>query len=128
MIVPCDYEVDLGHRLVRVRAWGVLTHAEVSATRQRFVDDPAFNPDFSQIYDLSVVTRLAMTAVQLRELASYSPFAANAKRAFVAPGDAIYGAVRMFEIQHEVSGGQDELFVFRSIGEAEQWLGLGKSK
>jgi hypothetical protein len=34
----------------------------------------------------------------------------------------------MFAIQHEVSGGQDEICVFRSIGEAEQWLDLEKSK
>ena len=122
--MPCEYEIDLTHRLVRTRAWGAVTHAELTAMRVRLTGDPAFQSDFSQLYDLREAVSLAMTADEIRELASYSHFGANSRRAIVAPKIAAFGTVRMFAIQREASGGQDEVRAFRSLAEANDWLGL----
>lgn len=122
--MPSSYRIDLENRVVRCRAWGVYTHADATATRRQFTGDPAFNAGFSQVYDFSDVERIDMTVDQIRELAGRSPFASSAKRAAVAPQTAIYGQLRMFAIQHEASGGNTEISVFRSTSEAETWLGL----
>ena len=79
---------------------GVLTHAEITAHRLRFTSDPAFQPDFDQLYDLREVTSIAATVEQIREIASHSPFSSKSRRAIVATRDAIYGMARMFALQH----------------------------
>jgi len=122
--MPSSYQIDLENGLVRCRAWGVFTHSEATATRLEFTSDPAFRSDFSQVYDFSEVARIEMTGEEIRDLGSYSPFGRYAKRAAIAPGDAIFGALRMFEIQHEASGGRTTIHVFRSTSEAEAWLGI----
>ena len=43
--MPWSYEIDADHRLVRARAWGVLTHDQITALRLRYTGDPAFRPD-----------------------------------------------------------------------------------
>jgi hypothetical protein len=123
-VMPCSYRIDLENRVVRCRAWGVFTHAEATAARGRFTSDPAFRADFSQIYDFIDTERIDMTADQIRELGRNSPFGPAARRAAVAPRAAIYGALRMFAIQHEASGGKTNIEVFRTASEAEAWLGL----
>ena len=122
--MPCEYEIDLERRLVRCYAWGVLTHSEATALRERFSSDPAFNPHLFQMYDFREVTALSMTADQIRELASHSPFAPGARRAAIAPQHAVYGAARMFATEHEASVGESDIRIFRSLKEAEAWLGL----
>ncbi len=122
--MPCGYDIDLKNKLVRCRAWGVFTHGEAVATRLQFAADPIFRADFFQIYDFSDVTSLHMTADQIRDLGRSGPFNPRARRAAVAPQTAMYGALRMFAIQHEASGGQTDIHVFRTTTEAETWLGL----
>jgi hypothetical protein len=122
--MPSEYEIDPAHRLVRVRAWGVLTHAEVTATRVGFISDPAFRPDFSQIYDAREVTSASMTGDEIRDLASYSAFDRTSRRAFVVSTTAAYGVARMMSIQREATGGEEQIRVFRSVEDANKWLGL----
>jgi hypothetical protein len=123
--MPCSYEIDVANKLVRCRAWGVVTHAEATVTRLEFTADPIFSADFSQLYEFNDVADFEMTHDQMRDLGRWlSPFPPRTKRAAVAPQTAVYGVLRMFAIQHEVSGGLTEIQVFRSIDEAEMWLGL----
>ncbi len=92
--------------------------------RLEFTHDPAFRPEFCQLYDFQDVTDTNMSASEVRDLASYSPFSHQARRAIVAPQNAVYGKARMFAIQREAGGGQEEVGVFRSLEEANVWLGL----
>jgi hypothetical protein len=124
--MSCDYEIDLRHRLVRCRGWGAVTHADITETRLRFTHDPAFHPDFFQLYDFREVTNIDIAADQVRDLASYAPFSRHARRAIVAPQNAVYGLARMFATQREASGGQEQIRVFRSLAEANAWLSLEK--
>ena len=121
--LPLDYQISPEYRLLRSRAWGVLTHPEITAHRLRFTSDPAFQPDFDQLYDLREVTSIAATVEQIREISSHSPFSSKSRRAIVATRDAVYGMARMFALQHETTG-LEEIRVFRSIEEAQEWLGL----
>jgi hypothetical protein len=124
--MPWRYEIDPGHRLVRARAWGELTHDEITALRLRYTGDPAFQPDFSQLFDLREVTTVAATLEELQQVAGFSVFGAGAKRAFVATNPVPYAFSRMYEAYREFNGGQEEIEVFRSIEDAEKWLGLTK--
>jgi len=125
--MPCEYELDLARRLVRLRAWGVVTYAEMTATRLGFSSEPVFTSDFSQLYDFRDVTRISVTGDEIRETAAYSHFSSGSRRAFVAPHNVVYGLARMFAIYREVSGGREQICVFRNLADAEAWLGLADS-
>lgn len=126
--MPSEYWIDVQHRLVRARAWGIVTHVELTKTRLGIVEDPNFRSDLSQLYDFREVTRSAISAEEVRELGGHSHFGAKSRRALlVAPG-ATYGLARMFELYREAIGGREQIRVFTSLGEAEAWLELNKGE
>jgi hypothetical protein len=121
-VMPCDSELDLARRWVRVRAWGVLTYDEIVASRRKFTTDPNFTPDFSQLADGREVTRVVVTASQVGELARADIFGPRSRRAFVAPKGDTFDLTRMYQTYREVNGGEEKIRQFRSIEEAEAWL------
>jgi len=120
--MPCDCELDLNLRCVKVRAFGVLTLDEMMAARRKFTNDPDFRPDFYQLYDVSAVTRTTLTASEVGKLANATIFSPSSRRAVVAPGGETYGLARLFQIYRELNAGREPIKVFRSIEEAEAWL------
>ena len=82
---------------------------------------PDFDPSYSQLLDMTQVTRLEIEADVVRRLAESTVFDPSARRAFVANSDAVYGFSRMFEILLE-SMGAGSIKVFRSRDEALKWL------
>jgi hypothetical protein len=117
--------IDLARQLICTRAWGVVTHEDLTVTRSRMIADPAFRSDLRQLYDMRDVTSIAATVAEVRQIASYSsPFGSGVRRAFVASKDSTYGLVRMFALNREANGGQEQIEVFRSLADAEAWLGL----
>jgi hypothetical protein len=126
--MPCESEVDPERRLVKVRAWDVVTYAELMAARLKFTRDPAFDPDFFQLYDLSEVKRAPITEDQVRQLATDAVFSSGSRRAFVASSAFSYGLTRMFATYREINGGREQIELFRSVAAAEEWLGLKNSK
>ena len=120
--MPVTYSVDPVLRLVRTRAEGVLTELETSELYQRIRKDPAFEPGFSQLCDLTVVDEIQTSAPYLRELARQSIFSKGARRAFVTSQLFHYGLARMLQSFCEIEG--TEVAVFKTMAEAEDWLGL----
>lgn len=120
--MPCDCELDLDRRLVRCRAWGVVTYDEAMATRRKFLSDPNFSPDFDQIYDGRDVTRIAISASDTGKLAMDAVFSAKARRALIAPSRDTYDFGRMLQIYRGINAHKDQLRLFRTIEEAEAWL------
>jgi len=120
--MPCDCELDLDRRLVRCRAWGVVTYDETMATRRKFLSDPNFSPDFDQIYDGRDVTRIAISASDTGKLAMDAVFSAKARRALIAPSRDTYDFGRMLQIYRGINAHKDQLRLFRTIEEAEAWL------
>lgn len=94
--MPASYKIDKDKRLVLMNAWGVLTFADAVAHRDKLLADPDFDPSFSQISDFTAVTKVAISAHELRQLAGLAVFAPQARRAFVAPADEKFGLGRMF--------------------------------
>ncbi len=90
--------------------------------RLKFTHDPAFRSDLSQLYDLREAANLTISADEIRDLAGYSPFGPGVRRAIVARQDAVYGAARMFALLREAGGAPEQIRVFRSLEEANEWL------
>lgn len=121
--MPCDCDLDQERRWVRVRAWGVVTYAEGMAMRKKFVSDPNFNPDFYQVVDGREVTRVALTAAEIGEMARDTVFSKKSRRAFVAPTRDTFDFAQTFKLFRGINAGSELLRVFRTIEEAEAWLG-----
>lgn len=120
--MPLDYQIDSIQKLVRSRAWGVLTDAETRDHYQRIADDPTFRPTFHMLCDLRGVSELDVAPRHLRDLARLSTFAPQAQRAFVVHADEQFGVARMLQAFCELEGA--DVAVFRSLAEAERWLGI----
>jgi hypothetical protein len=120
--MPCECELDLSRRWVKVRAWGLVTYAEVMAARRKFTADPDFQPDFFQLYDVREVTRASLTAIEVVELAKAPIFAPTSRRACITTNGETYGILRMFQIYRALNNGQEQIRLFKSIDDAEAWL------
>lgn len=120
--MPTAYVLDPELRLVRSRAWGVLTADESTDHYQHIATDPGFEPVYRQVCDLRDVERIEISSDAIRELARTAVFAPGAKRAFVASEDAQFGLSRMLQAFCELEGTQ--VGVFRTMVEAEEWLRL----
>jgi hypothetical protein len=110
-------------RWVRGRAWGVVTLDDVLAARKQFMSDPRFRPDFRQLYDGREVTRMVLTASEVGQLAMNPLFGPGTRRAFVTPTHETYGVMRLYQIYRSVNAGKEQIRLFRTMEEAEAWLG-----
>ncbi|MGA1984601.1 MAG: hypothetical protein ABSG84_19315 [Acidobacteriaceae bacterium] len=120
--MPCDCELDLERRWVRVRAWGVVTYAEGLAMRKKFLSDPRFSPDFYQIIDGREVTRIALTTVEIADMAKDAVFNPRSRRAMVAPTRDTFDFARTFQLFRGINAGSELIRVFKTVEEAEKWL------
>ena len=123
--MPTDYRLDATRAVVLRRAWGALTDAESTDLYRKLQADPAFDASFCQLCDLRELTEIEATAPSLRALARIKVFDPSAKRAFVAPDDLHFGLARMLQVFAEQEG--SEVGVFRTMREAEEWLGIAPS-
>ena len=120
--MPLTYVIDKERRLVISTASGVLTYAEGLAHAERLRNDPEFDPTFGQLADATQVIELRLTAEEARHWASLVVFEGTAKRAFVVPDAALHGMVRMWAAFREMSGGKEQVVIFRDRDLALQWL------
>lgn len=120
--MPLDYEIVPQLRLVRSRAWGVLTDAETLAHYSRIAQDPDFEPSFSLLCDLRGLSQIEAAPRTLRDLAKCSTFARGTHRAFVVHDDETFGLARMLQAFCELEGA--DVGVFRNLPDAYAMLGL----
>jgi len=123
--MPAFFEIEKHHRLVITSASGVVTMAEALAHNQKLRKDPDFDPSFSQLIDLSNVTKIELNREDILTLAQDPILSDNSRRAILATGDLTFGLARMFEMFRE-SKGKETIRVFRNRDEARAWV-LGKN-
>ena len=122
--MPIQYEVDRDKRLLITRATGDLSPDDLFSYLDRLIADPEAeecdelyvfqNVDLSQVSAADVRT-LARRATELSRPEGY-------RVAFVAPRDADFGMVRMYQAFREL--GEERMAVFRTLDEACDWLGV----
>ena len=125
--MPADYEIDVQHRIVRVRCSGDVTFAELMEGRQRLMNDPGFKSDLSLLFDCLEVPRSVLTVPQVRQIASYLPLSRGSRVAIVIRHTASFGLARMFQILREINRGKEQVQIFANRDEAEAWLRLQES-
>jgi len=115
-----SYSIDANRRLIVVRAYGVLTEADVTRVREQIRVDPGFNREFDQLFDARDVEDIALSKEGMARLADTSILAPEVRRAFVAKTTLQYGMARMFTAVSEQR--QHITQVFRELEQAEAWL------
>jgi hypothetical protein len=123
--MPVSYVIDKENRLVISTATGVVTSEEIQGFRRQILQDPDFDPTFSQLGDLSLAT-LDLDADEVKVLAEGSVFSLTSRRALVGTSLEVYGLARMFEIVRGLRGDQ-AIRVFRTRDDALAWL-LGRKQ
>lgn len=114
-----NYVVNPEKKLVIVRFCKKLSVPEIGRYVKLLRADPAFQPTFAEIADLTEVEEFSLDADDFLKLADeIDPFSVNAKRAFVAPSTTQNHAARM----HKILRSQRKFEIFRTMQEAERWI------
>ena len=118
--MPADYRIDSTEGVIYSRAWGTVTDRDLIDNRDGMLRDGSFDRNHRQLYDLTGVINVEVTAAAVRTLAQSSPFPPDAVRAIAVSSDVVFGMVRMYAIL----GDRDEarFRIFRDRDEALAWL------
>jgi len=123
--MPAYFKIDKERRLVMSTWSGVVTRAEAFAHQENLRKHPDFDPSFSQLVDLSHVTRMEFTGEDVQRFALDTIFWPNSRRAILAPADLTFGLARMFEMLRDTVG-EKGIRVFRNLDDALEWV-LGRN-
>jgi hypothetical protein len=119
-----EYTVDADRRFVRVRLWGALTPGDIHTAAEELRGDARVGQDFSELIDLRELTSVkAIGSEDVRALAT-AALDPSSKRAFVTDDSATFGLARMFATLRTLKDSREQVGVFRTIEEAQDWLGL----
>jgi hypothetical protein len=119
--MPAFYKIDKDHGIVMTTASGVLTLADGLAHQEKILNDPEFDPSFSQLLDFTQVTRIELRSEDVRTLARRSIFSPDSRRAILVRDSLAYGMARMFESYRE-NFGEKGIRIFHSLDDALAWL------
>ena len=119
--MPFFYKIDKERKLVMSTAAGELTKTDVLLLQDQLRGDPDFDPNFSQLSDLTNVTGMHITGAEMKDLAETTAFSPTARRAVIAGNDLAFGLARVFEQVLEKKGDQG-IRVFRKLEDALDWI------
>lgn len=127
--MPFSYQIDTSRRVVVVKATGMLTNADMDALSQALAADGAYDRAWPVLVDATDVHAGGVDTRTILERASRVDRAparrADGRVAISASADAVYGMARMFQMLTEGAG--SEVGVFRTVAEAEEWLGIASA-
>jgi hypothetical protein len=119
--VPVSYKIDKNRRLVWSTAWGVFSYDDIVTHKDRLLSDPDFDPSYSQIADLTQVTRSKLTTNEVQVFAQFQAFSPGSRRALVAKDDGLFGLGRMYATLRDIRG-ESGIGVFRNVEDALDWI------
>lgn len=117
------YAVDTARKRVEVRITGETSGAELGQGMRAVLADAAFDPSFAVLIDIRRMEKTP-SVLDLRELAvavRAAAIVAGARRAIVTEHEVFYQVAQLFEAF--TAGAISRYRVFRSMAEAEEWLG-----
>jgi hypothetical protein len=115
--MPTFFNIDKERKLVLSTGSGVVTMADAMAHQAGLLNDPDFDPSFSQLLDLTQVESFHVTIGDVRKLAQAKVFSPDSRRAILVNNDYAFGAARVFESLRGMSG-EKGIRVFRDLDEA----------
>ena len=113
--------VDSKNRIVSANFGRRLTMSDAERFATDFRNNPAFDPSFSELSDLTDVEDPQIDFASAARFARYSdPFSHESKRAIVAPKLLMYETALMYKsIRND-----ENIAVFMTVDEAKSCLGL----
>jgi hypothetical protein len=120
--MPIVHTIDAQRRIVKSRLWDIVTESDAWGSTAALMNDPCFDPTFAQLADMRAVKNVDVSTNTVRELAVMNIFAPQARRALVVASDLQYGMGQM--TMSFAEAGNQQIAVFRSVAEAERWLGM----
>jgi len=120
--VPIETVIDPARKVVFTTCNGTMTIAEIAEACIQMARDPAFDPGFSHLNDLSGVTDIHVSIQELNHFvaARLDPFSETSRRVFVAGEPFVFGMARMYENLVNLPG----FVVVRTLEEGREYLGL----
>ena len=115
------YKIDKERKLVLSTGSGALTMADALAHQEKLRKDPDFAPGFSQLLDLTHITRVDLEPEDVRRLAQTLVFSNDSRRAILVNSDVAFGFARMFEMLRDTFG-EKGIRVFRNLDDALDWV------
>ena len=117
------HAIDEQHALLLTVFRGDLTDDDFRAHLLALRSNPRFHRLMRELVDLRAVTAGSVSSAMLSQSARWLLHAPEARRAFVAPSDLLFGLFRMYQT-HLGDVGASQVGVFREIEPALRWLGL----
>ena len=118
--MPARHVIEAEDRLVYTTVTGVVTFDDVLQQIASLRADPNFNPDFSEIIDLSGASDVRLGYDEFKRIEQLDPFSEKGKRALVIPTNpAVYGVSRMY---HLIQNEHPRIKLFRSLADAREWV------
>jgi len=114
-----QFVIDPERRLVTVEFGKKLTAEDIARYAERLKIHPEFQPEFSEIANLTEVEEIDLQAEDFLKLADkIDPFSPKAKRAFVVQTTTQRHAARM----HKLLRSEKNFEIFESVEDAEKWV------
>ena len=121
--MPLYYKIDKEHRLVVTVGEGGVTFREIQDHQDQLLADPAFDPSFNQLIDVTAATDLDLTVAEMKEVSRRRIVSCGSRRAFVASNIHILAIGRLMQTYHEAHH-EVEVHIFLDCDEALKWLGI----
>jgi hypothetical protein len=122
--MPVTYRIDQAKRLIHTTCTDMVTLQDVLEHFAVLMQDPNRSHGLDVLLDLIQITTVP-TSDEIRivtsEIGQIRPAIEFGRCAVAAPREAMYGMMRMFEVY--AAGYFTEVQTFRTIEEAESWLG-----
>lgn len=119
-----EITIDADRRRILSRFSGRLSREVLQRYYDALYAHPRFRTDMSEIFDVSAVTELDLTADEIRDFSATT--SANTSKgngvrvAVVAPTDLTFGLARLYELSQVDT--TNRICVVRTMAEAEAWL------
>lgn len=124
--MPFTYRIDSERGVVYATATGTVTDDDVTKLKADIAADPAFRPGMVELSDLRGIEDLQVSPEGISRFAmmdqQHADDQADFKLALVANEDLVYGMARMYQMS--TGPNPQQVSVFRSVEEAEAWLGI----
>ncbi len=121
-----QFRVDADLKLVCVKPSGTVSVPEILDYMSKLAKEPGFTPDIDEFIDTSLIDDFQATTAQMRSLLSkYKETGMHVagRTAIAAISDLTYGMGRSLETQAGNLGMGRQIMLFRSVAEAEEYLG-----
>lgn len=118
--MAAQYEIFPLQRLIVTTYSGTFTINDVISLRIQIANDPAYQPDFNSLDDVTRVEKIDADFKQLAHMSSGVIIEKGVRRALVASSSTQFGMVRIYQALCEQQG---HIFnIFDNYDEAHAWI------